>query len=719
MKKILSIILTILMCFEMVGCAWIENWLGQENDDMKTASNIFLTDKILPTPSETLKVYKPSPSEVGVALTVARIFQGVINKEQPRIYIEDNGAGVGAIRDSILETYGEITFVDAKMDDVKAHQKYSIFWTLWEEYSSQIENVYIFDDGDGLSHSTNVAAMLAGRNNGVAITRELYVALYSEGKLKGKNVVDVCEEYGFSIANGGNFGINEWIRDNMVEGSNENMIFLINPDSRDSDSDNRNAIYDMAVAVDGLIYCIDPDFDSYIKIQKGILDQFGDNALVIGWPGINMEGAYLSSVSSCDKNVVCADWSPANYSVVTGFDTYLPQECTTVVTEDQQVIGNKVYIAFTVSDGDAWHYDNREFLKYWNSSVRGNFPITWTIPSINAKVNPNWMEYIYDTKSDLDEFIQGPCGIGYVHPSRMSDEAFTDYCEKTKVAFEKTKINMVNYWDSSVSYYVEGNERLEEYVRIVQPEAVFLGHCNVSNDYFMIGDTVCIKEMGIGNVRGTQTAQEMLNNIDNMIAASEDGKPIFIAMNVEAWGQGVSTIAELHSILLEREDAGRYEFVSSADLVGKIRDYEKNGVDGVFDSNSMSISKFEILPGTVAEEAFIFEDNGSAINTNKEHLRFADKNASWTYKFDMEKPLSFCYVTFDIANQYKVSVSLDGENWIEVLVYSGVTYDHEICSIDIIKILGENVDTFYVKFEDAVTTNGMGCGLNAMKIYYY
>lgn len=719
MKKLLLIILTFLLCFEMVGCVWIENLFVQRKDDMKTASNIFSIDKILPTPNSTLKVYKPSSSEVGVALTVARIFQGVVNKEQPRIYIEDNGAEVGAIRDGILETYGGITFVDAEMDDMKAHQKYSIFWTLWEEYSSQIENVYIFEDGDGLSHSINVAAMLAGRNNGVAITRELYEALYSEGKLMGKNVVDVCEEYGFSALNGGNFGINEWIRDNMVEGSNENLIFLINPDSRDLGSDNRNAIYDMAVAVNGLIYCIDPDFDSYLDIQKGILDQFGDNALVIGWPGINMEGAYLSSVSACDKNVVCADWSPANYSVVMGFDMYLPQECTTIVSEDQQVIANKVYIAFTVSDGDAWHYDNREFLKYWNSSVRGSFPITWTIPSINAKVNPNWMEYIYDTKSDLDEFIQGPCGIGYIHPSQMSDEAFRDYCEKTKVAFEKTKINMVNYWDKSVSYYTEGNERLEEYVRIVQPEAVFLGHCNVSNDYFMIGDTVCIKEMGVGNVRGTQTAQEMLNNIDSMIEKSEDGKPIFIAMNVEAWGQGVSTIAELYSILLEREDAGRYEFVSSADLIGKIRDYEKNGVDGVFDNNSMSVSRLEILPGTAAEEEFLFEDNGSAINADKEHLRFADGDANWTYKLEMGKSLSFCYATFDIANQYKVSVSLDGENWVEAFVYSGKTNDHEFCSIDIIKALGENVDTFYVKFEDAVNTNGMGCALNEMKIYYY
>ena len=716
MKKLLLLLLSVSICFGTIGCTWNER---QEENDMKTASNIFSTDKLLPTPSDTLKVYKPSSSEKGVALTVARIFQGVINKEQPRIYIEDNGAEVGAIRDSILETYGGITFVDVEMDSVKAHQKYSIFWTLWEEYSSQIQNVYIFEDGDGLSHSTNVAAMLAGRNNGVAITRELYVALYSEGKLKDKNVVDVCEEYGFSIANGGNFGINEWIRDNMVEGSNENMIFLINPDSRDSDSDNRNAIYDMAVAVDGLIYCVDPDFDSYLAIQKGILDQFGDNALVIGWPGINMEGPYVTSVSSCDKNVVCADWSPANYSVVMGFDAYLPQECTTVVNEDQQVIGNKVYIAFTVSDGDAWHYNNREFLKYWNSSVRGNFPITWTIPSINAKINPNWMEYIYDTKSDLDQFIQGPCGIGYIHPSQMSDEAFTDYCIKTKEAFEQTKINMVNYWDKSVSYYEAGNERLAEYVRIVQPEAVFLGHCNVSNDYFMIGDTVCIKEMGVGNVRGTQTAQEMLNNIDNMIAASEDGKPIFIAMNVEAWGQGVSTIAELYSILLEREDAYRYEFVSSADLVGKIRDYEKNGVDGVFDSSSNSISKIEILPGTADEQQFMFEDNGSAINTDKGHLRFADENASWTYKFDMSNPLSFCYVTLDIANQYKVSVSLDGKTWIEAAVYSGKTNDHEFCAIDIMKLLGENVDTFYVKFEDAVNTNGMGCGLNSMKIYYY
>ncbi len=570
----------------LLSCTLILGLVGCEGKSV-AGRDVFTTGKELKTPEKTIKVYTPSASERGVSLAVAEIFQGVINKRKPEVYIANNisakGVNVSAVMEKILAEYGEVDLVSQEMDTIKAHQDFSVFWAMWRDYSDIVENIYIFETAEGLQSSLNVAAMLSGRNSGVAVTRALFEEMSSEGVIGDRNVIDVCKECGFD-STAGTLGINRYIRDNMVEGANKELIFMLYPGGRGEDSNSYPALYDFAVATGGLIYWIDPNDDSYKEIQQEILDQFGSNAFVIGWPGLDMEAAYVSSIAECGKDVVCADWGFSNGSLYAGFEDYYPTECTTPVEADREkVYNNKVYVSFTVSDGDAWHYATKELLAYWNSPVRGSVPITWTIPTLFAKFHPTLLRYIYATKTPLDEFIQGPSGVGYVYPSLMPEVAYDDYLAKTVSAFEKTKINMVNYWDSSDSCYTKDNEKLIKYCNTVKPEAIFMGHCSSENDYFMIGDVVCVSEMGFGNLRGTHCAEEILSNIDGAVGRSGDDKPVFIAINVEAWGEGVSTIAETCAKIRGREDSERYEFVTLASLVGKIKRYEKHGADGTFD----------------------------------------------------------------------------------------------------------------------------------------
>ena len=709
-KIMIALMLSLAMLMVGYGC-------GAET--FKKGRDIFSTEKILSAPAKEIKVYTPSASENGAALAVGRIFQGVINKQKPQVYIADNvtasGVNVSDVKEMILEQYGEIEFKTCEMDESKAHKDYSVFWSLWRDFSDLIENIYVFDLEDGLQDSLNVAAMLAGRNKGVAVPKKLYEDLFSEGLIGTRRVVDVCEEFGFGHSEG-TLGITRWIRDNMVEGSNKELVFMLYPGGRGEDAYSYPAAYDMAVAVDALIYWIDPDFDIYKNLQKEILDQFGSNALVIGWPGINMEGAYVNSVSACGKNVVCADWGFANGSLYAAFEDYYPEECTTVPAEET-VLNNKVYVAFTVSDGDAWHYATKELLAYWNNPVRGSVPITWTIPSLFARFHPTLLRYLYDTKSPLDEFIQGPSGVGYVYPTQMPQEAFSDYCEKTRSALEKLKINMVNYWDSSDSYYTPDNARLIEYCQTVQPEAVFLGHSSADNSYFMIGDTVCIHEMGYAGIRGTQTAGEIVEDIERAVSRAEGNEPVFIAVNVEAWGQGVSTIAAAYTELLEKPDGGRYEFVTSAALIGKIRQYEENGADGTFDSEGAQVRSISFQPGGEGEGEYLFKDSGSGVNPDKGN-RFADSKASWTYRFKFDTPLSLLILKMDLGEEFLVRVSVDGVNWETALVYGGVRQGEKTYLTDVLKLTGGKIDTLYVQFEDAVKETGFGCSLTSFKLYY-
>ena len=76
---------------------------------------------------------------------------------------------------------------------------------------------------------------------------------------------------------------------------------------------------------------------------------------------------------------------------------------------------------FTIYIGD---YDSSAWLKYvipdvWNDSARGTLPLAWGVnPNLSDRI-PMVFDYIYTNKSELDYFITGDSGAGYVNPSAL------------------------------------------------------------------------------------------------------------------------------------------------------------------------------------------------------------------------------------------------------------------------------------------------------------
>ena len=665
-------------------------------------------------PSATVDVLRIG-SDCQSSIVSTMVLQGVINKKQPRVYIYGmDGSNYEVPRYQMLQKEEGITLNALESDKVSAHKGYAAFWTLFKKYHDEIKSIYIFDDDQSISDSINVAAMLAGRNHGVAVDHTLFEALAAEGYAKGREVVDVCEKYGFDLSVG-NVGINKWIRDNMVKGSNREFVCVLSTHPRDSQGGLAYPkLYDLAVASDALIYHFDVDFDSQIALQKEILDQFDDNTIVIGWPGVGVEEAYIRSVSACNKEAVCADWFFANGSFLSGFENFKHKEKLYSTSTDKSVLSDKVYVSFLVSDGDAWHYAMREFLSYWGSSVRGTVPIGWSIPSLFSEFNPLWMKKIYGEATELDEIIQGVAGVTYVQPKHMSDTAFEQWCWDTKNSIAEVGISTVNYWDVGVDAYNADNARLKKYCEIVKPDAVYMGHAEQDNNYFMIGDTVCMTSLGATGIRGTQTKEEVIAAVDRSVARTEAGKPVFVNVNIEAWGQGVSTVASTIDELMTRVDGWKYEFVLPYEMANLIRSYEKNGASGVTpEEDKRTLTSMQILPFT-DEETAIITNNGSGRGGSGN--RFGDGHASWVYRFDVGAS-DILKMTLTLDGGYKVSVSLDNQTWItaaERLTTSGKA----VVSFDVAKLLGTATQPFYVKFEDSTPDTGFGASLFETNLIY-
>ena len=707
-KKIIFV-LSLLFIVMLNGCNGIE-----VNTSKNKIEDIELN---LGTPSETIDVV----SYVGDCQSgklSALVLQGVINKEKPRVYL----AGNENVRDTSLEEIRidmlklgakELNYLER--DNLPSHNKYVAFWTLFNKYKDEIKAIYIYDTDELLSDSINVAAMLAGRNHGIAVDQTLYEALAAGGYAKNLKVVNVCNEFGFDLTVG-NVGINRWIEQNMIEGSNQEFVFIAKTGPRDSSALSYPTFYDLAVATDSLIYHIDPDFDSQLELQKKILNHFNDNILVIGWPGINVEGIYVRSISECNKEVVCADWSFSNGSLLATYENFKHEEVLYAKEDNKEVLSDKVYISFLVSDGDAWHYATREFLAYWESDVRGTVPIGWSIPSLFAKFNPLWLQKIYSEATPNDEILQGVAGVSYIQPYYMSDNAFTNWCYDTKNAISSIGITTVNYWDVGADAYVKNSKRLNEYCEIVKPNAVYMGHADIKNDYFMIDDTVCLTSIGVNGVRGTHNKEEMINAIDSNVSRTAPNTPVFINLNVEAWGEGVSTIVETINELTSRPDGYKYEFVLPYQLANLIRSYEKNGASGQMkEEDKVTLQSIEYAPNTSEEAALVFEDSDSKINEGV-NTRFADNSAYWTYKLDVNCRNTLKLI-FKITGQYTISISKDNTNWIKVASRDYSSGDDTV-TVDVLHTLENYEGTVYVKFEDTSKSDGFGASLYNMTVMY-
>lgn len=571
---------TVSLVMAAVMTAGVLGGCDRNSKEEKAVFDYQTCDWSIPEPARELDMVLFNSADTGSGDASARILQGVINKKQPRVYIAKDwtkyGVNAERVRQDILKTYGEVSLKELERDESDSHQGYTMFWTLFGKYHEEIERIFVFSDSVELNDTINVAAMLAGRYNGVAVDQQLADQIVAAGY--DLPVVDVVEYGGFTGDNANTFAINQWISDNMVDDASKSLVVALAPMERGEGEKFLPTYFDFAVATNALIYNA-----AYVylekgqEIQKSILDQFPDNTPVVGWPNLNMEGDYVNSISACGKMVAGADWGFDNGSVWAAFPPYTHEEPVTPIPASYPVNNDEVYVAFMVSDGDAWHFASGDFLCFWGNEVRGTQPIGWTIPSLFMNYSPLMLEYIYDTASDQDNLMQGPSGIGYLYPSKVPAESYANYLNSTKDIFSKLGLNMVNVWDiveGSNTMVGTDEELLKQYIDVVKPAALLRGHDSATGAYSIYNGTVMMEEVGNFDGRGAMTAEDIVAAIDTIRGKTEAGKPTFILINIEAWGDCVTAIQPALDTIAGREDASRYHFLTPAQLVSAIKTYE-------------------------------------------------------------------------------------------------------------------------------------------------
>lgn len=109
-----------------------------------------------------------------------------------------------------------------------------------------------------------------------------------------------------------------------------------------------------------------------------------------------------------------------NYS----FHSKLPAEIPLVqryIHPEEVKLENKVYLTFTLSDGDQFTLMNTGELGNWRRPERGKVPFNWEMQPLLAEIAPALLGYYYSSLKDTDLLVAGPSGAGYIIPPLSSN----------------------------------------------------------------------------------------------------------------------------------------------------------------------------------------------------------------------------------------------------------------------------------------------------------
>ncbi len=345
--------------------------------------------------------------------------QGLVNRSQPRLFL-------------IQDRYDDLWLDWLKeRGDIDSIQSVEI-GELIERFLGAATCMYVTDPA--IPASVNVATMLAAVHDGIAVTPEL-AAMFRLPK----------GAYPDSYKRGADLRVMHWKKDveayrwafnSIGDQLTKRAVAVLDPAT--------TAIRDYFVEFKVPILWISNPNDQAASHQsfseerdfvREIFMRWPPNIPCMGWPldklGIGeWEGVRLAS--ECAKFEVCSGndgYSPTvgNLSVHSGTNATLRQRAAPPAPTLEH---DKVYFAFTRSDGDGLNFQRHYYRKLFDDPEHGNTPMGWQIGASAVDFNPAIVDYYYKHAKPGDCFINALTGVGYIHEDSYADNYPADQRER-------------------------------------------------------------------------------------------------------------------------------------------------------------------------------------------------------------------------------------------------------------------------------------------------
>ena len=320
------------------------------------------------------------------------IFQGLINRKEPRVWLKRSKSSTDWL--SIYKNDG----IDIPVEDVADYA------SLIKRFAGELDGYIIIDPG--MLHTINVAQTWGSLENWMVITPDMEpvvkdVGLILKEDLRGRWTERV-EAY-------------EWALENLFPRCSKHIIANYCVDypysghyvDRDFTVANKSFIIDLSAAL--------RQRKEYRLMDK-IYAQMKTPGGVWGWHDTRDHEHWAVERSSRKGLYTICSGMP-NMSVHGGIkskDTRFPKQKESP-RKNLTAQKNKIYIAFVMSDGDAfWVIENQQN-RNWNLKKERDFPVSWGFQPLMADVTPALYTHYITNQKPSDYMFCGPAGAGYTY----------------------------------------------------------------------------------------------------------------------------------------------------------------------------------------------------------------------------------------------------------------------------------------------------------------
>jgi hypothetical protein len=295
-------------------------------------------------------------------------------------------------------------------------------------FRSAVQGIVIYDPN--FIDSINIATTIAGQNDSIVVSPNQAADLQQAFNLPVHTDLRNQQWSSRSAAY-------DWARQNLLAGASSHAVAGLNPTTA--------ALRSFLVANRIFVYWLDSS-----GTEQGLMEQiyktFSPEAVHLGWFIDEPSGVKLTSNAAMP--VLATDLS-ANLEVWTGVPA------TTSIAQSNpggpagSIDSSRVYVSFTMSDGDNLQYIQHRMLQCWQDPSRGSFPLGWTISPALSQAAPAMAAYYARTATANDELIAGPSGAGYMYPSQWPQQQLAPFLQRTVQMMRSMNLTTLQVLDIS------------------------------------------------------------------------------------------------------------------------------------------------------------------------------------------------------------------------------------------------------------------------------
>ena len=472
-----------------------------------------------------------APMDTRMALTV---LQGLVNREQPRIYIsQDPGWHTSDLIPKWMDGIEKkgYTFIDIENP-----------LDLFTVFRRNIKGVALYEsdiaNNTSALHKLNALTLFCSLNDAIPVTPELNLKLKLPVLLDARGILNTpAEAYEWAhkelwpYANHNVLAFtcptHVVLRDYLVE--NRIMPFWISKDMNAEDEAVCMRFLDEAAPNSPVMGC----WGGYAEVPAGRIDESTLQRITSerGKFMVVSDGCFDLSVHSGLKFVMTGTNKPKSFPV---YDW------------------NKVYLCLNFTDGDNLQYIQQYFCtsQWWGNPERGRVPSSWSINPSSIDLIPDILQYLLASQTPNDEIIASTAGIGIISPSLYANKyperetIYNRYLALTGQAMNMTGLSIIHLGDTSGIPWTRNDfdywALKIPYLTGILGDYGQIGGIDETNARFMSADRVPTVRV-LNTPSSSASSDELVANIKK---ATPKQRPAFMHVSLTCWFNSPSLLVE-------------------------------------------------------------------------------------------------------------------------------------------------------------------------------